>query len=53
MRWMCLQDAAAGKARIEHRTMVEARLDNGASLVALNEIFIGHRSHQSARYVIS
>lgn len=32
------------------RTMIAARLDNGRELVALNEIFVGHRSHQSARY---
>ncbi len=38
---------------IEERTMVEARLDDGQHLLALNEIFIGHRSHQSARYRIS
>jgi hypothetical protein len=37
---------------IEERTMVEARLDGGQHLLALNEIFIGHRSHQSARYRI-
>jgi NAD kinase len=37
----------------EARTMAEAQLDTGASLVALNELFIGHKSHQSARYVIS
>ena len=30
--------------------MVEAVLDDGLRLLALNEIFIGHRSHQSARY---
>ena len=30
--------------------MVTARLDDGESLLALNEIFVGHRSHQSARY---
>jgi len=41
---------AAGRAEIENRTMVSARLDDGQSLVALNEIFVGHRSHQSARY---
>jgi hypothetical protein len=33
--------------------MVESRLDDGRSLLALNEIFIGHRSHQSARYDIA
>jgi NAD kinase len=41
---------AAGRAEIEDRTMVSAHLDDGQSLVALNEIFVGHRSHQSARY---
>jgi hypothetical protein len=30
--------------------MVEARTDSGRRLVALNEVFVGHRSHQSARY---
>lgn len=38
------------QAVIEERTMVEARLQNGQSLVAVNEVFIGHQSHQSARY---
>lgn len=32
--------------------MAEARLDTGETLLALNELFIGHRSHQSARYLI-
>jgi NAD kinase len=41
---------AAGRAEVEERTMVSARLDDGQLLVALNEIFVGHRSHQSARY---
>jgi NAD kinase len=45
-----LRDAAAGRAAIELRTMAEARLDDGQRLVALNEIFVGHASHQSARY---
>lgn len=43
---------AAGEARVEARTMVEARLDTGERLLALNEIFVGHRSHQSALYEI-
>ena len=42
----------AGSARFELRTMVEASLDDGQRLVALNEIFVGHPSHQSARYRI-
>jgi NAD kinase len=40
-------------AEIEARTMAEAVLDNGETLLALNEIFVGHRSHQSARYSVS
>lgn len=41
---------ATGDAEIERRTMVQARADDGQQIVALNEIFVGHRSHQSARY---
>jgi hypothetical protein len=44
--------AGAGNVDVEERTMVEARLDDGQTLLALNEIFVGHRSHQSARYRI-
>lgn len=47
-----LAAAGAGQAAIERRTMVEARLDTGETLLALNEIFVGHRSHQSALYEI-
>ena len=36
--------------RVAERTMVEARLDDGQRLLALNEIFVGHPSHQTARY---
>ncbi len=32
--------------------MVEARLDDGQRLLALNEIYVGHQTHQSARYVL-
>lgn len=45
-----IQLAADGHAAVEERAMAEARLDDGAILLALNEMFIGHRSHQSARY---
>jgi NAD kinase len=41
-----------GEATTRSRTMVEATLDDGQRLLALNELFIGHRSHQSARYQI-
>lgn len=43
---------AAGEARVEARSMVEAQFDTGQRLLALNEIFVGHRSHQSALYEI-
>lgn len=48
-----LRRAAERRARVEQRTMVEARLDDGQRLLALNEIFVGHRTHQSARYRIA
>jgi NAD kinase len=48
-----LRAAVSGDAQVERRTMVEARLDTGETLLALNEIFVGHRSHQSARYRIT
>jgi NAD kinase len=41
-----------GRVEFEERTMVEARLDDTQRVIALNEVFIGHRSHQSARYRI-
>ncbi|WP_445256454.1 hypothetical protein [Nocardioides aurantiacus] len=42
-----------GKGRIEPRTMVEARTDDGQVLVALNEVYVGHPSHQTARYTLT
>ncbi len=47
-----LQLTAAGKMALERRTMVVAELDDGQRLLALNEVFIGHESHQSARYLL-
>ncbi len=47
-----LRAVDAGKAELEERTMVVARTDDGQSLRALNEMFFGHRTHQSARYSI-
>jgi len=47
-----LRDVAAGRATLGERTMVEARLDDGQRLLALNEVFLGHVSHQSARYAL-
>ncbi|WIM99506.1 hypothetical protein ACTOB_003163 [Actinoplanes oblitus] len=42
-----------GGFRAQGRTMVVARLDDGQELSGLNEIYIGHAGHQSARYVIA
>lgn len=48
-----LPAVAAGRAAVQRRTMVAARLDDGQELVGLNEIFLGHPTHQSARYVLA
>ncbi len=45
-----IRAAAAGRAPVVERTMVEATLDDGQRVLALNEVFLGHASHQSARY---
>lgn len=42
----------AGDPPVEERAMVSARTANGSAIVALNEVFIGHVGHQSARYVL-
>jgi hypothetical protein len=47
-----LKGAAHADVDIQARTMVEANAGEGLILFALNELFIGHRSHQSARYVV-
>jgi len=38
--------------RIEERCMALARREDGQELRSLNEVFVGHQSHQSARYRI-
>jgi NAD kinase len=45
-----LQAATRKRARVQARTMVEVTLDDGQRLLALNELFVGHPRHQSARY---
>jgi hypothetical protein len=47
-----LVPASHGAVHFQRRTMAEAILDDGQKLLALNEIFVGHKSHQSARYEI-
>ncbi|HTY73820.1 MAG TPA: hypothetical protein VMI11_15580 [Actinomycetes bacterium] len=41
------------RARVDHRTMVEAVTDDDQHLIALNEIYLGHPTHQSARYTLA
>jgi hypothetical protein len=48
-----LAGVAAGHAQVEHRTMVQAGVDDGQQLLSLNEVYVGHPSHQSARYRIT
>jgi len=40
------------EAVVAQLTTVMAQADTGERLVGLNEVFVGHRSHQSARYVL-
>ena len=47
-----LRLAEGGGAGLSERTMVTARTDDGRELTALNEVFVGHPGHQSARYVL-
>ncbi|TCC31726.1 NAD(+)/NADH kinase [Kribbella speibonae] len=39
--------------QVAERTMVAASTDDGQQLIALNEVYVGHRTHQSARYRLS
>ncbi len=36
--------------RLQERTMAVAEREDGQRLLALNELFVGHQTHQSARY---
>jgi hypothetical protein len=47
-----IRAAAAGTVIVDERVMVEAVLDDGQRTLALNEIFVGHASHQTARYTL-
>ena len=49
LAWLEQPDAAF---YVEERTLAEARREDGQRLLALNEVFIGHESHQSARYLL-
>lgn len=48
-----LPDVLAGRCPVTERTMVTARSDDGQELSALNEIYLGHPTQQSARYTLT
>jgi len=47
LKWLDRRDDTF---RLQRRVMVIAEREQGQSVRALNEVFIGHRTHQSARY---
>ncbi len=48
-----LDDVAAGRRRTKTVTMAKAALGDGQALYAVNDLFIGPRTHVSARYEIA
>ncbi len=49
---LALRKTIEGHAHIRHVSMAEAKLNDGQRLLAFNDLFIGVRSHVSARYRI-
>jgi hypothetical protein len=45
-----LDACASDQPTVEARTLVEVRFADGQRILGLNEVFLGHRTHQSARY---
>jgi NAD kinase len=45
-----IENALAGTYPVRRVSMARARLNNGQELYAVNDLFIGHKSHGSARY---
>jgi len=48
-----IQDVFAGKRPVKEVTMAQADLNTGETLYAVNDLFIGPRSHTSARYTLT
>src|SRR5262245_8246306 len=48
--WVAKREGPA--FQVQHRIMAVAEREDGQRLLALNEVFIGHQTHQSARYRI-
>lgn len=47
-----MKEEVAGRRPLKHVTMAKASLNTGAVLYAVNDLFIGPRSHVSARYTL-
>jgi NAD kinase len=47
-----LRETLSGRRPVKEVSMARARLQNGQELLAVNDFFIGQRTHVSARYVI-
>jgi hypothetical protein len=45
--------AGDGRYGVQNRVMVQASIDDGQVVVALNEVFIGQPTHQTARYTLT
>jgi NAD kinase len=50
---MILSKVVSGRFQVDRLTMAQASLDNGQTIYALNDLFIGYCTHASARYRIS
>nr|MBA2364784.1 sugar kinase [Chloroflexia bacterium] len=50
---LVVREVLQGKGQIRDITMAQAELSDGQTLYAVNDLFIGHRTHQSARYRIT
>ncbi|MHA1156176.1 MAG: sugar kinase [Candidatus Heimdallarchaeota archaeon] len=48
-----LKKVVANEHKVIHTTMTQAKLNNGQILYGVNDLFIGHKSHGSARYTIT
>ncbi len=48
-----LKKALSGRIETEALTMAEVRLDDGQTILGLNDLFVGRKTHVSARYAIS
>jgi NAD kinase len=49
----CLRPALRGEFRCKHVAMAQVTLNDSQTLNAVNDLFIGQRTHQSARYRVS